>query len=703
MKLKNPLKSPQTPRILLVGAGRFGQHYVRILKDLHKEKKIDFVGVVVQSEKSRKKIELEQNIKVYTQISDDLLKKVEAVCVVTPPETHFEIVSKCLKYADVFVEKPIASTTVESKKLVTLAKKYKRELFVGHIFRHDPILEQLKKIIGNKRIPKKINGKFINPITTDSFREPSFEFLHLFDVVDFIWKPKVHTSHARSDGRVSIVDIRYEDECDARFELGWRLDEKTRSLQLNYPNLVVDIDFIARTITQNTKDSQNKTVKRKVYNCPIKTELIRKEIIEFLGARRLKDKSLANHSAFSALVDGSKGAHIVSIAERGVPVVENRRPRVAIIGGGIFGTSVAGELGSFCDVTIFEKNREIMQEATLVNCSRHHHGFHYPRSDETVRDIQTSRADFENIFKDAIDDFPTYYGLAKENSFVSYKEFIQFCKRNKLPYEKVFPGKHVLNKKEIALSIKVPERSYHHGRLKSIVEKRLKSLPNVHIVYEATVIGASLQKGGNKKVTYVVQGSKKEHTQEFDFLVNATYASINNISNWMGFEHYPIRVDLAEVVILRLPIEPISLTIIDGPFSTLMSTGNPNEFSLYHVTESILDRYVPKKGLVKKQLKQKSNRENILNKSLKWFPILKEAEIIESRIVNRGVQANVEHSDARVADLIEHGFGCWSILSGKILSSVTLSKRLAEIIRVGVSSSQNPIYPAHPPFRKTRR
>ena len=67
--------------------------------------------------------------------------------------------------------------------------------------------------------------------------------------------------------------------------------------------------------------------------------------------------------------------------------------------------------------------------------------------------------------------------------------------------------------------------------------------------------------------------------------------------------------------------------------------------------------------------------------------ILKEAEIIESRIVNRGVQANVEHSDARVADLIEHGFGCWSILSGKILSSVTLSKRLAEIIRVGVSSS----------------
>ncbi len=670
----------QIPRILLVGAGRFGQHYVRILKDLHKEKKIDFAGVVVQSEKSRKKIESDYYVDAHTQISDDLLKKVDAVCVVTPPETHFEIVSKCLKYADVFVEKPIAPSTVESKKLVALAEKFKRKLFVGHIFRHDPILEQLKKIIGNKKIPKKISGKFINPIATDSFREPSFEFLHLFDVVDFIWNPKVHTSHVRSEGRVSIVDIRYEDGCDARFELGWRLDEKVRFLQLSYPNLVIDIDFVARTITEKAKNEQGRILKSKVYTCPIKTELLRKELVEFIGVRNIKGKSIVKHTAFPALTSGTKGAHIVSIAERGIPVVKNMKPRVAVIGGGIFGTSVAGELGSFCDVTIFEKNKEIMQEATLVNCSRHHHGFHYPRSDETVKDIQTSRADFESLFKDAIDDFPTYYGLAKENSFVSYKEFIQFCKRNKLPYEKVFPGKHVLNKKEIALSIKVPEKSYHHGRLKSIVEKRLKSLPNVHIEYEATVIDASLQKDGNKKVTYVLKGSKKKHIQEFDFLINATYANINNVANWMGFEHYPIRVDLAEVVILRLPIEPVSLTIIDGPFSTLMSTGNPNEFSLYHVTESILDRYVPKKGLVKEKQRQKSNSKNILDKSLKWFPILSEAEIIESRIVNRGVQAYVEHSDARVADLIEHGFGCWSILSGKILSSVTLSKRLSKII-----------------------
>lgn len=167
------------PRILLVGAGRFGQHHLRNLKDLHNENKIVLVGVVVATAKSRQKIKTEHNVKTYAALTPELLKEVDAVDIVTPPETHFEIVSKCLRYADVFVEKPLASSTTEAKKLHDQAKKYKRTLTVGHIFRHDPVSVKLKKLLGNKKLPKKIHGSFLNPVDTDSKREPSFELLHL--------------------------------------------------------------------------------------------------------------------------------------------------------------------------------------------------------------------------------------------------------------------------------------------------------------------------------------------------------------------------------------------------------------------------------------------------------------------------------------------------------------------------------------------
>lgn len=488
-------------------------------------------------------------------------------------------------------------------------------------------------------------------------------------------------------------------------------------MQFIYEKTIIDADFSARAITIRKRGSEEKPVTHQFAGG---VDLIRTELLAFIDlafSKNSKNKDKKNKAALKTSgmdkqnADGVIGTRIVSIAEKGIPK-PMKRPRIAVIGGGIFGTSAAAELGEFSDVTLFEKNEAMLQEATLVNCFRHHHGFHYPRSDETVRDIQTSRADFERHFGDAIDTFPTYYGLAKEGSFVSTKEFIEFCQRNNLSYEETFPGEHVFNKDEIEMSIKVAERSYHHGRLKDLVEKRLDAIPNVKVLLNTKVIDTELKTDGTKKVTYLEQGKKKK-TEEFDYIVNATYANINSIAHWMNFEHRPIRVDLAEVVVLRLPIEPMSLTIIDGPFATLMSTGNPQEFTLYHVVESILDRYVPKKGLPKSKQKRKTNAKRIFQESLRWFPILKDAEIIGSRIVNRGVQAYREHDDARVAELIEHGFGCWSILSGKILSSVTLAKRLAETIYVGNAkvdsklaskqTSQNAKRRAHPLSRKSRK
>lgn len=654
------------PRFLLIGAGRFGQVHLRVLQEMQADGLLELAGVVVQDSGKAAVLGQEIGIPVYSRLTSKLLKGIDAVDIVTPPDTHFALVKKCLRYTNVFVEKPLANTEAEALKLGALAKKFRRTLSVGHIFRYHPITERLKHLCAGKQMPEKITGSFINPLSSDRGWEPSLEFLHFFDLLDFLWEKAPRLVYARSEGRVSVVDMRYGTCNDARFILGWRGEERVRLLKFAYKDIFIEADFDRNIITTREGETE------KILECPVTIEPLRKELLDFIEA-----------------LEGGKGgtrvrtaARVIGIAESAVPR-RTRRPSVAIIGGGIFGTSIAAELGTFCDVTLFERNSELMQEGTLINQFRHHRGYHYPRSDETVREIQETTREFENVFSDAIvTGWKTYYGLAKEGSLVSTKEFIAFCKRNSLPYTKASLQDNLLSKEMMDLVVEVDEPNYHHRKLKQITERRLRKLRSVSVLLNAAVTDCTHGKDGQKIVSFEHNG--KRQRKEFDFVINATYARINDFARWLGYAFRPIRVDLAQVLILNLPIDPVSITVIDGPFATLMPTGNPHEFTLYHVKESILDRYVPENGLVRRP-KRRSREKEIFRESLKLFPILKDATVVESRVVHRGVRAYHEHDDSRVTDLIDHGFGTWSVLSGKILSSVTMGRRIADIIRQSVT------------------
>ena len=58
-----------------------------------------------------------------------------------------------------------------------------------------------------------------------------------------------------------------------------------------------------------------------------------------------------------------------------------------IVGGGLFGLTTAIVLAEKgINVTVLEKNYDVLKEASLVNQNRIHYGYHYPRSIETGRE-----------------------------------------------------------------------------------------------------------------------------------------------------------------------------------------------------------------------------------------------------------------------------------------------------------------------------
>src|SRR5271166_3446584 len=61
--------------------------------------------------------------------------EIDAVVVATPVLTHFELAAAALRQGKhVFVEKPLAASGEQARRLVDLAGKHRRVLMTGHVF-----------------------------------------------------------------------------------------------------------------------------------------------------------------------------------------------------------------------------------------------------------------------------------------------------------------------------------------------------------------------------------------------------------------------------------------------------------------------------------------------------------------------------------------------------------------------------------------
>ena len=77
--------------------------------------------------------------------------------------------------------------------------------------------------------------------------------------------------------------------------------------------------------------------------------------------------------------------------------------RIAVIGAGIFGLTTAIKLSeNGYQVTVLEKENDIMQCASGINQYRIHRGYHYPRSLYTSQTCKESSDSFVASFPEAV-------------------------------------------------------------------------------------------------------------------------------------------------------------------------------------------------------------------------------------------------------------------------------------------------------------
>ena len=83
-------------KIVLVGAGRFGKNRLHILKELEKEGLSALYGVADAKTDVLESIRKTHGVVISTNFNDFLTENVDAISIITPTNTHFNICKKCL-------------------------------------------------------------------------------------------------------------------------------------------------------------------------------------------------------------------------------------------------------------------------------------------------------------------------------------------------------------------------------------------------------------------------------------------------------------------------------------------------------------------------------------------------------------------------------------------------------------------------------
>ncbi len=124
-----------TIRVLVAGLGNMGRSHALAY---HNDPAFEIIGLV-----NRSKIELPAELQGYPLLTDYAAAlaalKPDLVCVATYSDSHANYACAAMAAgADVFVEKPLATTVADARRVQAMAMQTGRKVVVGYILRHHP-------------------------------------------------------------------------------------------------------------------------------------------------------------------------------------------------------------------------------------------------------------------------------------------------------------------------------------------------------------------------------------------------------------------------------------------------------------------------------------------------------------------------------------------------------------------------------------
>jgi len=122
-------------KIGVLGAGHLGKIHIQQWQEIEG---IELVGFYDPDDIQAATTISKYQVPRYTNV-DSLIEAVDAVDIVSPTVSHYELARKCLLSGKhLFIEKPLAHTLEEGKELVKMVKEANVKCQIGHVERYNP-------------------------------------------------------------------------------------------------------------------------------------------------------------------------------------------------------------------------------------------------------------------------------------------------------------------------------------------------------------------------------------------------------------------------------------------------------------------------------------------------------------------------------------------------------------------------------------
>ena len=549
------------------------------------------------------------DIKFFTGTDMDVSFDIDWVVIATSNESHYDLVREFISNGvNVFVEKPMTLSLIESKELVDYANSVGVKLYIDDVFLYNPVIQ----LIPNYNLDKiRFEWKKYGSFNDNIFNNLTYHDIYI------------------------ALHLGYDLSGDIHFKTN-RINEKEFSIG--------NVEFYYNRLSDvKSKECIGNGF---TFNFETNLDLLR----------------LMFQNVFSKRVDFERNNELALKTNLILDRLYQHKPKVAVIGAGIFGVTSALKLDGDLDVTLFEKNSDILQNASSINQYRLHRGYHYPRSSDTAISSKRGTDSFLDEYPCEVSTSNQHYAIASFGSKVSSDDYESFMDSVGLEYDVV--NSDLINTSNIDKVYKVNEGIFDHCKLYEMCKSKLNN-SNIRVVY-------------NTEYTSDIEPA-------YDYIVNATYANLNSISN----DKCEYQFELCEKPVIKLPSEykGFGMVIMDGPFMCIDPYSDTEYHVLGNVTHAIhhtnvgLFPEIPEvySGLLNNGIVWNpfiTNWDLMKNTLSKFFKNVDEVEHIGSMFTVRTVFANRDFDDARPSIVKRETDSKYLIFSGKISTAVDTANEL---------------------------
>jgi len=348
------------------------------------------------------------------------------------------------------------------------------------------------------------------------------------------------------------------------------------------------------------------------------------------------------------------------------------KKKIAVIGSGFFGTTISLILSKKFEIDLYEKEKSILRGASLANQLRFHFGYHYPRSQKTVKEITKSKKSFLTYYgHDILGKTKNFYGVSAFNTKTTFFRFLSFLKKNKLFFK-------ITNTKEFSHLINgqilSKEKNLNYFLIKKKIQKLIKK-SSINLLLKTQF--------------------KIKDISSYDKIILCTYSQNNFLLKNLGVKKLKkFKFELVEKIVIKLPkfYKNKSYMVLDGEFVCLDPYLGTNyhllsdvKFSKLEVVEGFYPNFknYRKKYLNKQLIKniRISHFKYFIKNSSKYLPFLKKSKYIGSFYVTRTLLLNKEKTDERLNYLKEYNKKIITVFSGKWNTAVAVAYSLLKYIK----------------------